>query len=147
MISHITNNTLLVCMPEKGSDETIDKTMNKITPKLKLTENFEEYDGVSYFIFSISYRFFVLQPSYLGSLLPPLILSILLSYMDTISLTKLEQCCHLLRRTVISTREYRRRVNRMMSKDVLLLEEKEDKQTEEENSYYYKRKIVQYLGR
>eukprot|EP00092_Neocalanus_flemingeri_P040753 GFUD01044368.1.p1 GENE.GFUD01044368.1~~GFUD01044368.1.p1 ORF type:complete len:162 (-),score=28.85 GFUD01044368.1:20-505(-) len=85
-------------------------------------------------------------PSYLGSRLPPPIISVLLPYLDTISLTRLEQCCHLLRYTVISTREYRRRVNRMLS-NCMLLDEEEDKQTDVENSLYYKHAVVQYLRR
>eukprot|EP00092_Neocalanus_flemingeri_P084316 GFUD01105919.1.p1 GENE.GFUD01105919.1~~GFUD01105919.1.p1 ORF type:complete len:149 (+),score=33.79 GFUD01105919.1:57-503(+) len=70
------------------------------------------------------------RPSYLESLLLPPILSVLLPYLDTISITQLEQCCHLLRHTVVSTREYRRRVHRMMSQQYILTEEEEDKHTD-----------------
>merc|ERR1719508_121221 len=118
---------------KKENRGLFSKTKNKITSLLraKSRENYDDYKG----------------PSFLGSLLPPLIISILLSYMDTISLTKLEQCCHLLRNTVITTKEYKRRVKRMMNTNLKLLEVEEDKQIHEENSFYYKWKIVQHLKR
>ena len=59
--------------------------------------------------------------------------------MDTISLTKLEQCCHLLRNTIVNTREYKRRVRRMMGNHEIMGEEAEQNQAEDETSFYYKR--------
>jgi len=65
---------------------------------------------------------------------------------DTISLTKLEQCCHLLRHTIVTTREYRRRVRRIMgSKEVL--EEEDETLLNVENSLKYKSKLVKHLKR
>ena len=120
---------------------------------------------------------FLVKPSYIGSLLPPPILSIILSYMGTISLTKLEQCCHLLRHTIVTNREYRRRVRRIIGSQAILeeeeeedqelmeeevMEEEEDKQPlvaksqliydEEEqtsvnNSLYYKVKLLKFIKR
>jgi hypothetical protein len=75
------------------------------------------------------------------------ILFVLHSYMDTISLTKLEQCCHLLRHTIVTTREYKRRVRRMMGSHEILEEEAEQKQAEYETSFYYKKKLIQHLKR
>merc|ERR1719153_432922 len=88
-----------------------------------------------------------LGPSYLGQLLSPSIISILLSYFDTFSLTKLEECCYLLRSTVISTKEYKRRVRRQMNSSVILGTEVQEQQTDVESSFYYKCKLVQFLNR
>eukprot|EP00092_Neocalanus_flemingeri_P052681 GFUD01061660.1.p1 GENE.GFUD01061660.1~~GFUD01061660.1.p1 ORF type:complete len:125 (+),score=31.24 GFUD01061660.1:37-411(+) len=101
---------------KKENNGIFSNTKNKIGSLLRLNskESYTNYIG----------------PSYLGSRLPPPIISVLLPYLDTISLTRLEQCCHLLRHTVVSTREYRRRVHRMMSQQYMLTEEEEDKQTD-----------------
>jgi hypothetical protein len=78
--------------------------------------------------------------------LPPSSPSIL-SYMDTISLTKLEQCCHLLRHTIVTTREYRRRVRRIIGYQAALEEEEEDNNSYVVNSAIYKCKLVKFLHR
>ena len=103
---------------------------------------------ITFYFIILGFLYFThfLKHSYLGFILSPQVISILLSYMDTISLTKLEQCCHLLRNTIASTRENKRRVNAMMNNH-LQSNEEEDNQSEEENSIQYKLILVRELRR
>lgn len=75
-------------------------------------------------------------------------LEMICDYLDVWSISRLEQCCHLLRGLVVENKLYRRRVKKIVclrNPDEWIQEEWEDQgDTLEQNSRYYKSKLFGY---
>ena len=84
----------------------------------------------------------------LDLMLEPSLMDKILDHLDVWSISKLEECCHLMRNLVVHNKMYRRRVKRIVcarSKDDWIQEDWEDEgDTPDQNSRYYKSKLYGY---
>jgi len=84
----------------------------------------------------------------LDILLEPCILDMICDYLDVWSISKLEECCHLMRELVAENKMYRRRVKRIVCLrdpgDWIQEEWEDGGDSLEQNSRYYKSKLFGY---
>ena len=81
-------------------------------------------------------------------LLEPCMMDKILDNLDVCCISKLEECCHLMRELVVENKMYRRRVKRIVcvrSANAWIQEDWEDDgDTPQQNSRYYKSKLFGY---
>eukprot|EP00092_Neocalanus_flemingeri_P070424 GFUD01086435.1.p1 GENE.GFUD01086435.1~~GFUD01086435.1.p1 ORF type:complete len:196 (+),score=67.70 GFUD01086435.1:79-666(+) len=84
----------------------------------------------------------------LDLMLEPSMMDKILDHLDVWSISRLEECCHLMRDLVVHNKMYRRRVKRIVcarSEEDWIQEDWEDGgDTPEQNSRYYKSKLFGY---
>lgn len=84
----------------------------------------------------------------LDLLLEPCMMDKILDNLDVWSISKLEECCHLMRELVVENKMYRRRVKRIVcvrsANDWIQEDWEDDGDTPQQNSRYYKSKLFGY---